>query len=170
MGTNLDAVSATHAALLEEHQVWLGAFALRIVAPPARQWTPFEKDRGSNARAVVQGIAHDVKEEPGRFRRRGVGGVAANSGLVVYSNHLSNTAGASPTGEHYTVPGPSHTFRQEPSTGSIKGDVKRKHSSLSAGREWIFDIQPLGCGCHGNLMELGWRGGGLNGCCFIPAV
>jgi len=54
--------------------------------------------------------------------------------------------------------------------GSIKGDVKRKHSSLSAGREWIFDIQPLGCGCHGNLMELGWRGGGLNGCCFIPAV
>jgi hypothetical protein len=68
MGTGLDAASATHAAVLEEHQVWLGALALRIVAPPARQGTPFEEDRGSNARAVVQGKAHDVKEEAGRLR------------------------------------------------------------------------------------------------------
>jgi hypothetical protein len=98
MGTNLDAVSTTQAAVLEEHQVWLGALALRIVAPPARQWTPFEKDRSANARAVVQGIAHDVKEEAGGFRRRGVGGVAPNSGLVVYSDHLSNSAEASLTG------------------------------------------------------------------------
>jgi hypothetical protein len=45
--------------------------------------------------------------------------------------------------------------------GSIKGDVKRKHLSLSAEREWIFDIQPLGCGCHADLMERGSRGGGL---------
>jgi hypothetical protein len=92
VGTNLDAVSATHAAVLEEHQVWLGALALRIVAPPARQGTPFEKDRGSNARAVVQGKAHDVKEEARRFRRRGVGGLAANSGLIVYPNHLPSSA------------------------------------------------------------------------------
>jgi hypothetical protein len=98
MGTNLDAVSATHAAVLEEHQVWLGALALRIVAPPARQGTPFKKDRGSNARAVMQGIAHDVKEEAGKFRRRGVGGLAPNSGLIAYSNHLLNTATASLTG------------------------------------------------------------------------
>ena len=98
MGTNLNAVSATHAAVLEEHQVWLGALALRIVAPPARQRTPFEKNRGSNARAVMQGIAHDVKEEAGRFRRRGVGGLAPNSGLIVYFNHLLNTATASLTG------------------------------------------------------------------------
>jgi hypothetical protein len=89
MGTNLDAVSATQAAALKEHQVWLGALALRIVAPPARQGTPFEKDRGSNARAVVQGKTHDVKEKARRFRRRGAGGTAANSGLIVYSNHLS---------------------------------------------------------------------------------
>jgi hypothetical protein len=88
MGANPDAVSAAHAAVLEEHQVWLGALALRIVAPPARQGTPFEKDGGSNARAVVQGIAHDVEEEARRFRRSGVGGVAANSGLIVESNHL----------------------------------------------------------------------------------
>jgi hypothetical protein len=93
MGTNLDAVSATHAAVLEEHQVWVGALALRIVAPPARQRTPFEKNRGSNARAVVQGIAHDVKEEARRFRRRGVGGLAAKCGLVVFSCHLFRSAG-----------------------------------------------------------------------------
>ena len=92
-GTNLNAVSATQAAVLEEHQVWLGAMALRIVAPPARQWTPFEKHRGSNTRAVVQGIAHDVKEEAGRFRRRGVGGLATNCGLVVFSCHLLKSAG-----------------------------------------------------------------------------
>jgi hypothetical protein len=88
-GTSLDAVSATQAAVLEEHQVWLGALALRIVAPPARQWTPFEKNRGSNARAVAQGIAHDVKEEARRFRRSGVAGLAPNSGLVVFPCHLS---------------------------------------------------------------------------------
>jgi hypothetical protein len=88
LGTNRDAVSAIQAAVLEEHQVWLGALALRIVAPPARERTPFEKNRGSNARAIVQGIAHDVKEEAARFRRSGAGGVAANSGLVVESNHL----------------------------------------------------------------------------------
>jgi hypothetical protein len=98
MGTGLDAVSAAQAAVLEEHQVWLGALALRIVAPPARQGTPFEKDRGSNARAVMQGIAHDVKEEPRRFRQRGLGGLAANSGLSIYSDHLSISAEASLTG------------------------------------------------------------------------
>jgi hypothetical protein len=92
MGTSRDAVSATQAAVLEEHQVWLGALALRIVAPPARQGTPFEKDRGSNAGAVVQGIAHDVKEEAGRFRRRDVGGLGPNSGLIVYANHLPSSA------------------------------------------------------------------------------
>jgi len=88
MRTSLDAVSATHAVVLEEHQVWLWALALRIVAPPARQRTPFEKDRGSNARAVVQRIAHNVEDEAGRFRPRGARGVAANSGLLVESNHL----------------------------------------------------------------------------------
>jgi len=98
MGTNLDAVSATQAAVLEEHQVWLGALALRIVAPPARQGTPFEKDRSANARAVVQGIAHDVKEEARRFRRSGARGVRANSGLSIYSDHLSISAEPSLTG------------------------------------------------------------------------
>jgi hypothetical protein len=88
LGTNSDAVSATQAAVLEEHQVWFGALALRIVAPPARQWAPFEENCGADAGAIVQGIAHDVKEEAGRFRRNGAGGVAANSGLVVESNHL----------------------------------------------------------------------------------
>jgi hypothetical protein len=67
MGTNSDAVSANQAAVLEIYEVWLGALALGIVAPPARQRTPFEKDRGPNARAVVQGIALDVKDEAGRF-------------------------------------------------------------------------------------------------------
>ena len=92
MGTNLDAVSAIHAAVLEEHSLWLGTLALRIVAPPAREWTPFEKDRGSDAGAVVQGIAHDVKEEASRFRGRGIGSLAPNSGLVVYANHLPSPA------------------------------------------------------------------------------
>jgi hypothetical protein len=92
MGTNLATVSATHAAVLEEHQVWLGAQTLRIVAPPARQGTPFEKDRGSNAGAVMQGIAHDVKEKAGRFRHSGARGVAANPGLVVYAYHLPSSA------------------------------------------------------------------------------
>jgi hypothetical protein len=91
LGTNLNAVSAPCAAVLEEHQVWLGALALRIVAPPARQWTPLEENRASNARAIVQGKAHDVKEEASGFRRGGAGGVAANSGLIVYSNHLLAT-------------------------------------------------------------------------------
>jgi hypothetical protein len=70
----------------------------------------------------MQGIAHDVKEEAGRFRRRGVGGLAPNSGLVVDTNHLSNTKNDGGrdnplawTREYYTVPGLSHTFRQEPS-------------------------------------------------------
>jgi hypothetical protein len=97
MRTSLDAVSATQAAVREEHQVWLGALALRIVAPPARQWTPFEENRGSNARAIVQGIAHDVKEEARRFRRRGVGGLATGCGLSIYSDHLSISAEASLT-------------------------------------------------------------------------
>src|SRR5579859_5858120 len=34
-----------------------------------------------------------------------------------------------------------------PEPGSIKGDVKRKHLCLCAGRERFSDIQPLGCGC-----------------------
>jgi hypothetical protein len=91
MGTNRDALSATQAAVLEEHQVWLGTLALRIVAPPAGQRTPFEKNCGSNAGAIVQGIALDVKEEAGGFRQSGLGGFAANCGLVVNTNHLSNT-------------------------------------------------------------------------------
>ena len=41
----------------------------------------------------------------------------------------------------------------EHGAGSIKGDVKRKHLRLRAGRGWISDIQPLGCGCQGDLME-----------------
>jgi hypothetical protein len=45
--------------------------------------------------------------------------------------------------------------------GSIKGDVKRKHFSHSAERGWVSDIQPLGCGCHGELMERGSRCDGL---------
>jgi len=88
MGTNPHAVSANLAAVLEEHQVWLGALALRIVAPPARQRTPLEKNRAANARAIVQGIALDIKEDARRFRRSGVGGVEASFGLVVGSNHL----------------------------------------------------------------------------------
>jgi hypothetical protein len=91
VGTDPEALYATQAAVLEKHQIWLGALALGIVAPPARQWTPFEKNRGANAGAIVQGKAHDVKEEAGRLRRSGVGGVAGNSRLVVYSNHLPNT-------------------------------------------------------------------------------
>jgi hypothetical protein len=76
-GANSDALSATQAAVFEKHQVWLGALALRIVAPPARQWTPFEKNRGANAGAIVQGITLDVKEEARGFQRRGLGGIAA---------------------------------------------------------------------------------------------
>jgi hypothetical protein len=89
METGLNAVSATQTAVLKKHQVWLGAHALRIVAPPARERAPFEKDRSSNAGAIMQGIAHDVKEETARFRRSSVSGVAANSGLILYSNHLA---------------------------------------------------------------------------------
>jgi hypothetical protein len=95
-GTNLDAVSAIQATVLEEHQVWLGVLALRIVAPPARQGTPFKKNHGPNAGAVMQSKAHDVKEEAGWFRRSGVGSVAANSGLIVYSNHLLATNSRAP--------------------------------------------------------------------------
>jgi hypothetical protein len=45
--------------------------------------------------------------------------------------------------------------------GSIKGDVKRKQFSPSAERGYIFDIQPLGCGCHADLMERVSRCDGL---------
>ena len=57
-----------------------------------------------------------------------------------------------------------------PFAGSIKGDVKRKHLRLSAKRGWISDIQPLGCGCHGDLMERCSRCGGLKRFPFIRAV
>ena len=126
MGTNSDALSASQAAVFEEHQVRLRVLALRVVAPPARQGTAFEKNRGPNAWAIVQGIALDVKEEAGGFPREGVGGgvgTAADSELVVCSSHLSDSRSrvahnVAPSASqwistHYTFPEPSHASRQK---------------------------------------------------------
>jgi hypothetical protein len=94
MGTNSDALSASQAAVFEEHQVRLRVLAFRIVAPPARQGTAFEENRGPNAGAIVQGVALDVEEKASRLRRGGVGGgmgSAADSELDVCSSHLSDS-------------------------------------------------------------------------------
>jgi hypothetical protein len=91
MGTNSDAVPASQAAVFEEHQIRLRVLALRIVAPPARQGTTFEENRGPNAGAIVQGIALDVKNEASRLPRGGVGSLAKNSGLVFDSSHPCNS-------------------------------------------------------------------------------
>jgi len=91
VGTNPDAVSANQTAVLEEHQVRPGVLPLRIVAPPARQRTAFEKHGSPNSGTVVQGVTLDVEDQAAGFRRR-TGSVATSSGLVAFSHHLSNSA------------------------------------------------------------------------------
>ncbi len=59
----LDAGPATDAALLVVDHLGPGGLALRIVAPPARQGAPLEKDGAPDAGTVVDGVAPNVEHD-----------------------------------------------------------------------------------------------------------
>jgi len=47
------AIAATNATIVKINDFWLNRLTLRVVTPPAAQWTALEKQGGSNARPIA---------------------------------------------------------------------------------------------------------------------
>jgi hypothetical protein len=54
--THLCALTATSTTAFAKAELGLVSPALRIMTPPALQWTAFEKHRRTNPRAVMYGV------------------------------------------------------------------------------------------------------------------
>lgn len=73
LGTAIDTLTAADTALTAQGQFHPGIDELRVVAPGAVQRAALAEHRGADARAVVQGVAADVANQPtghGRGSRR----------------------------------------------------------------------------------------------------
>ena len=81
LGADLDAVQAVAAALLEIQAIGGEVLALRVVAPPAGEWTALKEDAGANPRPIVRRKTHDVEDKSTRRIEVSLG----QSGLLIYN-------------------------------------------------------------------------------------
>jgi hypothetical protein len=63
LGATLNTLTATNTAFLMVDMLLCDSYAFRIVAPPARKGTSFEKHGGANARSIVNRKFFDVKDD-----------------------------------------------------------------------------------------------------------